>query len=349
MKRLVLAALSAIALLAAPLAGARAQANIGGGVYSGPVTGAQVRAALGYTPVNKAGDTMTGDLKISGAKLGVGTTTPQSTASVTGSSLAPGNVGIWEMTTGTGASTDEKLVAGINGTSGSWLQAIKPGTGYRTLYLQPSGNGVSIGNAALLANTNLALLNTTEGSPANTGTADANVTFRIQGGAATNQTLDFGWDNGSSQYAAWIQPRLASALGTKYDLWLNPRGGNVAIGTLTSQSQTLYVNGTAAMTGTTTLSGLIQAGGAPANSAGSCGATIAGGLNAGTITLVGACAGGTVSLSSLPTAPTGWSCVAVNRTSASRAFNQTSSSTTQAILTGTGNSGDVINFQCMGY
>lgn len=41
-----------------------AAAQYGGGYYAGPVTSAQVVAALGYTPVNKAGDTGIGTLQL---------------------------------------------------------------------------------------------------------------------------------------------------------------------------------------------------------------------------------------------------------------------------------------------
>jgi len=114
--------------------------------------------------------------------VGVATTTPQSTLSVTGSSLAPGNTGVAEFTTGTGASTDEKLVFGINGTSYSWIQALKPGTGYRPLYLQPSGSGVSIGGATIGSNA-LAVTGTTTLSGNLLFSADA--TYDIGASGAT--------------------------------------------------------------------------------------------------------------------------------------------------------------------
>lgn len=66
-------ALAAVALLLAS-AIAPASAQIGGGVYPGPVSSTQVIAALGYTPVNKAGDTMTGALAINNALSGSSST-----------------------------------------------------------------------------------------------------------------------------------------------------------------------------------------------------------------------------------------------------------------------------------
>lgn len=46
--------------------------QIDGGVFPGPVDSAAVISALGYTPVNKAGDTMLGDLKFTDASFDIG-------------------------------------------------------------------------------------------------------------------------------------------------------------------------------------------------------------------------------------------------------------------------------------
>lgn len=106
-------------------------------------------------------------------------------------------------------------------------------------------------------------------------------------------------------------------------------------------------NGTAGTYRDIKVRGTLVAGSTPGNT-GSCGATFAGGSTGGTITLVGACAGGTIILS-MPTAPTGWVCNASNRTTPANAFNQTASSTTSATFTGTGSGSDVLGYHCTGY
>ena len=81
--------------------------------------------------------------------VGVGTAIPLSKLSVTGASAAEvgdGITGIAQFTTGTGINTDEKLQLGVVDGSYSWIQAIKPGTAYRNLVLQPSGGNVGIGS-----------------------------------------------------------------------------------------------------------------------------------------------------------------------------------------------------------
>jgi hypothetical protein len=92
----------------------------------------------------------------------------------------------------------------------------------------------------------------TGGSPATSGTADANVIARFQGGSV-------GFDLGATASGPqWIQPRNVNDLSVNYGLLLCPNGGNVGIGT-TSASANLHVNGsngTILVTGTTNASGV---------------------------------------------------------------------------------------------
>lgn len=79
--------------------------------------------------------------------VGIGNVSPQDRLSVTGPSLAFNGAGggfIAQFTTGTGISTDEKIMFGyLNGSYG-WIQAAKPGSITRFLALNPSGGNVSI-------------------------------------------------------------------------------------------------------------------------------------------------------------------------------------------------------------
>lgn len=100
---------------------------------------------------------------------------------------------------------------------------------------------------------------------------------------------------------------------------------------------------------TTFSSAFISGGGHPTLTSGSCsGSSAAGGLFAGTF--VGAsCVAGTYILSALPTAPTGWACDAVDRTTTSDTLTETASGTTSATLTGTTAASDVVQFKCIAY
>jgi hypothetical protein len=100
--------------------------------------------------------------------IGIGTTTPFTRLTATGGSQSPlgnGFDGLLQLTTGTGAQTDEKLAIGIvDGSSGySWLQAYKAGISTRALSLQPLGGNVGIGTSnpaeSLEVNGNIRLSN----------------------------------------------------------------------------------------------------------------------------------------------------------------------------------------------
>jgi hypothetical protein len=107
-----------------------------------------------------------------GGSLGVGTTTPQTKLAVTGPSQAysgSGADGIFQITTGTGAGTDNKLMMGVVDASYSWIQAAKPGTTAYPLVLNPSAGNVGIGTtapgAALTVSRNAALPSITGWTP----------------------------------------------------------------------------------------------------------------------------------------------------------------------------------------
>lgn len=68
------------------------------------------------------------------------------------------------------------------------------------------------------------------GAPATSGTTDANVFARLQGGGVG---LDFGV---LASGPVWLQPRLTSNFATNFDLQLCPNGGAVSIGSATTAS-----------------------------------------------------------------------------------------------------------------
>jgi len=82
--------------------------------------------------------------------VGIGTTIPGSRLVVTGPSGAQGQAGtagLVQITTGTGHDTDEKIQIGVVDGGYGWIQAVKAGTAYRPLVLQPSGGNVGIGRS----------------------------------------------------------------------------------------------------------------------------------------------------------------------------------------------------------
>ncbi len=93
----------------------------------------------------------------------------------------------------------------------------------------------------------------------------------------------------------------------------------------------------------------ISASTSPVLTTGSCsGSSAAGGASAGTF-VAAACTGGTYILSSMPTAPTGYACIAQDRTTPANLLQQTASSTTSATFTATTLISDVVGFQCLAY
>lgn len=136
-------------------------------------------------------------------------------------------------------------------------------------------------------------------------------------------------------------------------------------GTLTTLIQASYqgLNGAVGILGSATVNGQLdlannlitrvtklQIGGSAPTGSGSCAInTQTGGNTAGTFSLNGTCTAGTVILTFVSAATTGWACSATDRTTPTDTFSQTASSTTTATLTGTGVSADVVQFWCVGY
>jgi hypothetical protein len=96
------------------------------------------------------------------SRLGVGTNAPPdklvvyektgSTCAFTATSIsmdpavyAAAGASAFRLTTGTMAVTDESILLGVWDGNGSWIQAAKPGSTTRPIFLNPVGNKVTIG------------------------------------------------------------------------------------------------------------------------------------------------------------------------------------------------------------
>jgi hypothetical protein len=84
-------------------------------------------------------------------KVGIGSTAPTAKLTVTGTSgvwIGDGVSSIFQVTTGTGINTDNKIEFGISDASHGYIQVSKPGTALYPLVLQPNGSNVGIGTTA---------------------------------------------------------------------------------------------------------------------------------------------------------------------------------------------------------
>ena len=84
----------------------------------------------------------------SSGNVGIGTSTPQAKLSVTGTSGAFNDIGIFQVTSGTGASNNWKLTFGVNDSGYTWIQSVLPGTDLKPLAINPSGGNVGIGTTS---------------------------------------------------------------------------------------------------------------------------------------------------------------------------------------------------------
>ncbi len=83
-------------------------------------------------------------------------------------------------------------------------------------------------------------VSTSSANPLSSGNS-SNGNLRIQGTNSSN-VLDMG--NMNSSTGAWIQSRDGSNYGTNTQLRINPKGGNVTIGSTTASASALHVEGT---------------------------------------------------------------------------------------------------------
>ena len=166
-----------------------------------------------------------------------------------------GNAG--QVLTSQGASTAPTWVTPSTGMGGSGTinYISKFNTNTTTLAnsnLFDDGTSVMINSSSTSLAGGVALLvsDGANAAPATSGTTQSGGALRIRGG--DNTVIDFG----TVSTKPWIQAGDAVGLGTNYPLYINPNGGNVAIGlgTASTTSSKLQVNGDV---GATTFNSLI--------------------------------------------------------------------------------------------
>jgi hypothetical protein len=169
--------------------------------------------------------------------------------------------------------------------------------------------------------------------------------------AGTSNTAGANWT---------FQGSLSNGSGTSGDIIFKTGAANAASGSQNSAVTMLTLKGSATTTnnpGRILVAGQIESSGSVPTAAGSGGTcatgAIAGGANAGTVTLTAACAAtDTVTLTFKTAAATGWSCFAMNRNTPANLMQETSTSTTTAVLAAAGTTSgatDVIQYDCTAY
>lgn len=223
-----------------------------------------ITTALTYTPVDRAGDTMSGTLNLNGATNLVLQSSGTNRASVV---AGANTLDINPLPDATGA-INVRLFR-LTNTSGSKVLMLLQGDNSTTVVHQLAVTGTSIFNAQMAdldfnirgdTSANLFYVDASAdavgfgtaspalrvevlgsgGYPATSGTAQTGI-MRLRG--AFNNVLDIGQAT-TTPYGVWLQATDATNLSVEYPLLLNPNGGNVIIGGTANASYTLDVNGT---------------------------------------------------------------------------------------------------------
>jgi hypothetical protein len=180
--------------------------------------------------------------------------------------------------------------------------------------------------------------------------------------AQTTQVQSVADGNTNTAGVNWtFQGSLSNGSGTSGDIIFKTGAANAASGSQNSAVTMLTLKGSATTTnnpGRILVAGQIESSGSVPTAAGSGGGgcttgAVAGGANAGTVTLTAACpAADTVTLTFKTAAATGWSCFAMNRNTPANLMQETSTSTTTAVFTAAGTTSgatDVIQYACTAY
>jgi hypothetical protein len=232
------------------------------------------------------------------------------------------SAGVWtttaNVTMGTLTSTSNALIAGtIAGTTNNSL--IQMGAANDVLLTRHAAANWQLGNAD--------------------AAAPVAQTLGVQSVVAgTSNTAGVNWTlNGS----------VSTGSGTSGDIIFKTGGTGAAATVQNAEVTALTIKG--ATQNVVFAAGLVASGTLPTLTTGTCsGSSAAGGSLAGTF-VAATCAAGTYILSGLPTAPTGYSCNAEDRTTTADALQQTASSATSATFKATTATSDVIQFNCLAY
>ena len=156
--------------------------------------------------------------------------------------------------------------------------------------------------------------------------------------AGTSNTAGVNWAlNGS----------VSTGSGTSGDIVLKTGGTGAGAAVQNAEVTALTIKG--ATQNVVFAAALVSSGTLPTLTTGTCsGSSAAGGSFAGTF-VAATCTAGTYILSGLPTAPTGYSCNAEDRTTTADALQQTATSATSATFKATTATSDVIQFNCLAY
>ena len=160
-----------------------------------------------------------------------------------------GDQGIFQITDGTGANTDTKIVMGVVASDYGWIQAVKPGTNVFDLALQPNGGKVGIGTSSPTGN--LTIANPTAYAPNTISAANSYIqlgsTDYGSGGSSSDDgkfMIGFGYTDGlaNTNSPAYIGFEETSTSGdTKGDLTFYTR--NVVTDTQPTKRMTISDDG----------------------------------------------------------------------------------------------------------
>ena len=153
----------------------------------------------------------------SSGDVGIGTATPVAKLSVTGASAAANDIGIFQVTTGTGAHTDTKLTVGVVDNDYAWVEAGTPGTAVRDFVINPRGSGnVGIGVVAPVAHLQV---ERTSGTTFALSNSDS---------LTSGNRGDIAWYNSDVSTVATIRATaVTDNVGTELQFYTRPAGGSL--------------------------------------------------------------------------------------------------------------------------
>ena len=204
-------------------------------IQSGTAVSSSSAAPLIFSNVGGSGETMRID---SSGNVGINDTNPDRKVSIIGDSTSGGQYPLSLDAT----NTDYIMEFRRSGTSEWWFKASASNftvheNGVGDHFRISAGGDIGIGTDGIAnsGGNRLSIDSATNAAPVTSGTTQTGGALRLRGG--DNAVLDFGLNSVNT----WIQATDKVNLANKYNISLNPNGGNVGIGTL-SPSEELHVN-----------------------------------------------------------------------------------------------------------